>query len=197
MRCRDWSNVRDGQVLPRRPHLPSSGPTSGPIRNQIITHRAQPQLLNLRRISVKESPLAIHKQNFTGKREIKAAFCCVLRIKVVFAVLWRKVAAAPTAADYRLTTYLMSASVSAAANLQICLQLHLWTFIPLYLGHQQQQRWRVFSLRIIPCPLRRLGAATRRNLSKTNSLFSWPSIRNLLILGCGRAAPQIRGYAAT
>ena len=70
----------------------------------------------------------------TGKREIKAAFCCVLRIKVVFAVLWRKVAAAPTAADYRLTTYLMSATVSAAANLQICLQLHLWTFIPLYLG---------------------------------------------------------------
>ena len=52
-------------------------------------------------------------------------------------------------------------------------------------GRQQQQRWRVFSLRIIPCPLRRLGAATRRNLSKTNSLFSWPSIRNLLILGCG------------
>ena len=78
--------------------------------------------------------LLSHKQNFTGKREIKAAFCCVLRIKVVFAVLWRKVAAAPTAADYRLTTYLMSASVSAAANLQICLQLHLWTFIPLYLG---------------------------------------------------------------
>ena len=97
-------------------------------------HRAKPQLLNLRWISVQESPLAIHKQNFTGKREIKAAFCCVLRIKVVFAVLWRKVAAAPTAADYRLTTYLMSATVSAAANLQICLQLHLWTFIPLYLG---------------------------------------------------------------
>ena len=101
---------------------------------RLSPHRAQPQLLNLRWISVKESPLAIHKQNFTGKREIKAAFCCVLRIKVVFAVLWRKVAAAPTAADYRLTTYLMSASVSAAANLQICLQLHLWTFIPLYLG---------------------------------------------------------------
>ena len=101
---------------------------------RLSPHRAQPQLLNLRWISVKESHLAILKQNFTGKREIKAAFCCVLRIKVVFAVLWRKVAAAPTAADYRLTTYLMSASVSAAANLQICLQLHLWTFIPLYLG---------------------------------------------------------------